>query len=102
MRCRPTSRACLRCRLTVGSEIVTRLPDMTSPYDAVRYRSLVDRSVLITGGASGIGASMVEAFTEQGSKVAFLDIDTTSGAALSQRTGARFIPCDLLDIQALR
>jgi NAD(P)-dependent dehydrogenase (short-subunit alcohol dehydrogenase family) len=75
---------------------------MTSLYDTVRYRSLVDRSVLITGGASGIGASLVEAFAQQGSKVAFLDIDTTSGAALAQRTGTRFVACDLLDIEALR
>jgi NAD(P)-dependent dehydrogenase (short-subunit alcohol dehydrogenase family) len=75
---------------------------MTSPYETVRYRSLLDRSVLITGGASGIGAALVEAFVEQGAKVAFLDIDTVSGPALAQRTGARFIACDLLDIAALR
>jgi NAD(P)-dependent dehydrogenase (short-subunit alcohol dehydrogenase family) len=75
---------------------------MTSPYETVRYRSLLDRSVLVTGGASGIGAALVEAFVEQGAKVAFLDIDTVSGPALAQRTGARFIACDLLDIAALR
>jgi NAD(P)-dependent dehydrogenase (short-subunit alcohol dehydrogenase family) len=75
---------------------------MTSPYETVRYRSLLDRSVLITGGASGIGATLVEAFVEQEAKVAFLDIDTVSGSALAQRTGARFIACDLLDIDALR
>jgi len=75
---------------------------MTSPYETVRYRSLLDRSVLITGGASGIGAALVEAFVEQGAKVAFLDIDTVSGPVVAQRTGARFIACDLLDIDALR
>ena len=75
---------------------------MTSPYETVRYRSLLDRSVLITGGASGIGAALVEAFVEQGAKVAFLDIDTVSGPVVAQRTGARFIACDLLDVDALR
>jgi len=75
---------------------------MTSPYESVRYRSLEGRSVLITGGASGIGAAMVEAFSQQGAKVAFLDVDVASGTALAERSGARFVACDLLDIEALR
>jgi NAD(P)-dependent dehydrogenase (short-subunit alcohol dehydrogenase family) len=75
---------------------------MTSPYESVRYRSLEGRSVLITGGAGGIGAAMVEAFCEQGGKVAFLDVDVAAGTALADRTGARFVACDLLDIEALR
>ena len=75
---------------------------MTSAYAGVRYASLAGRSVLITGGASGHGAAMVEAFAEQGSKVAFLDIDVPSGQALAVRTGARFVQCDLLNIEALR
>jgi len=75
---------------------------MTSIYDTVRYRSLEDKSVLITGGANGIGAAMVEAFAVQGAKVAFLDVDVVAGTALAQRTGARFVSCDLLDIDALR
>ena len=40
------------------------------------YPSLEDRVVVISGGSAGIGAAMVNAFSEQGSKVAFLDIDT--------------------------
>lgn len=75
---------------------------MTSPYSAVRYSSLQGRSVLITGGASGLGAAMVEAYVEQGARVAFLDIDVASGTALASRTGARFLECNLLDIDALR
>jgi NAD(P)-dependent dehydrogenase (short-subunit alcohol dehydrogenase family) len=75
---------------------------MTSPYASVRYSSLKDRSVLITGGASGLGAAMVEAFVEQGARVAFLDVDVASGTALAERTKARFLECDLLDIEALR
>ena len=38
------------------------------------YPSLRDRSVFITGGGSGIGASLVRHFAAQGSKVAFVDI----------------------------
>ena len=40
-----------------------------------RYPSLQDRSVLITGGATGIGATLVEAFVAQGARVGFVDID---------------------------
>jgi NAD(P)-dependent dehydrogenase (short-subunit alcohol dehydrogenase family) len=45
---------------------------------------------------------MVEAFSQQGAKVAFLDIDVQSGEALAARTGARFVECNLLDVAALR
>ena len=39
------------------------------------YPSLKDKVVIITGGAQGIGESIVEQFIKQQSKVAFLDID---------------------------
>jgi NAD(P)-dependent dehydrogenase (short-subunit alcohol dehydrogenase family) len=73
-----------------------------------RYPSLLDRVVLITGGGSGIGASMVEEFTLQGSRVAFLDIDKTASQNLVRalsNVGAYppvFFPCDLTDIPALQ
>lgn len=72
-----------------------------------RYPSLQDRAVFISGGASGIGAAMVEHFTAQGARVAFVDIDEKSAAALVARlkgTGPEplFLPCDLRDVAALR
>jgi D-xylose 1-dehydrogenase len=72
------------------------------------YAGLADRVVLITGGASGIGAAFVRAFAAQGSRVAFLDIDAQAGEALAQEVAKSsaaaplFVPCDLLDIDALR
>jgi NAD(P)-dependent dehydrogenase (short-subunit alcohol dehydrogenase family) len=75
---------------------------MNSTYGTVHYRSLEGKSVLITGGANGIGAAIVEAFAAQGAKVAFLDVDAVAGGALERRTGASFVSCDLLDIDALR
>ena len=42
------------------------------PY--ARYPSLLDKVVFITGGGSGIGAAMVEAFAAQKANVAFVDI----------------------------
>ena len=67
-----------------------------------RYPSLEGRVVLVTGGASGIGASLVEHFTAQRARVAFLDLDRPAGEAVAARTGALFLPCDLRDIAALR
>jgi len=64
--------------------------------------------VVITGGASGIGAAFVRAFVAQQARVAFLDIDTDAGEALVRdAAGASgpaplFVRCDLLDIEALR
>ncbi len=68
-------------------------------YSSVRYASLAGRGVLITGGASGIGAEMVQAFSQQGAKVHFIDID--DGAA-GKIAGATYYHCDLTDIAALR
>ena len=72
------------------------------------YAGLADRVVLITGGASGIGAAFVRAFAGQGARVAFLDIDAEAGEALVREvkgtSGAAplFVQCDLLEIDALR
>ena len=72
------------------------------------YSSLAGRVVLITGGASGIGAAFVRAFAAQRARVAFLDIDTDAGKALVREVASAsdsaplFVPCDLLDIDALR
>ena len=48
-----------------------------------------DPVCLITGGASGIGASCVEAFAAAGYSVAFGDIQTEKGEALAQKLGAK-------------
>jgi D-xylose 1-dehydrogenase len=71
------------------------------------YPSLLDRTVLITGGATGIGAAFVAHFAQQGARVAFLDIDEQHALALRDSlAGARhaplFLPCDVTDIPALR
>jgi NAD(P)-dependent dehydrogenase (short-subunit alcohol dehydrogenase family) len=71
-----------------------------------RYPSLSDRVIFITGGGSGIGAAMVQAFVEQGAQVAFVDILEDESRSLAERLADKgkkplFVPCDLLDIAAL-
>ncbi|WP_114946062.1 SDR family NAD(P)-dependent oxidoreductase [Microvirga calopogonii] len=75
---------------------------MVFDYTTVQYRSLQGRSVVVTGGASGIGEEMVKAFVAQGARVSFIDIAKESGDALSGATGAAFHACDVTDIPALR
>jgi NAD(P)-dependent dehydrogenase (short-subunit alcohol dehydrogenase family) len=64
--------------------------------------------VLVTGGATGIGAAHVAHFAAQGARVAFLDIQDKPAKALVKAIAARghpkplFLPCDLRDIPALK
>lgn len=74
-------------------------------YDTAIYCSLRNKTVLVTGGASGIGAAFVEAFAAQGANVAFLDLDETAARTLLAQDGLRaahFQPCDVRDIAALQ
>ncbi|MBR0552521.1 SDR family NAD(P)-dependent oxidoreductase [Stakelama marina] len=72
------------------------------------YPSLENKRVLITGGGSGIGAGLVEAFVAQGAQVAFLDIaDEPSNALVDALSpDAKYAPayhhCDLTDIDSLK
>lgn len=72
-----------------------------------KYPSLDGCVVLITGGATGIGAAMVEAFVGQGARVAFIDIlkedaETLVGRFESTKHIPHFVHCDLTDVEALR
>lgn len=72
-----------------------------------RYPDLVGRAVLVTGGASGIGASLVEHFAAQGARVAAIDLNGEALAACADavrtRTGGTVetATVDLRDISAL-
>lgn len=68
---------------------------MTDPV----FPDLKGRSVFVTGGGSGIGAALTEAFLRQGAKVAFCQRSdgTAFCDAMEAATGNRplFLPCDI-------
>ena len=72
------------------------------------YPSLRDRVVLVTGGATGIGESMVRHFARQGARVAFLDVQAEPAIALRNELSVAgcaaplYLHCDLTDVDALR
>ena len=74
----------------------------------VRYSDLKNKRIFITGGGSGIGASIVEHFCEQESEVYFVDINMKDSKKLISTINKKkfkaptFIECNLLNIQKLQ
>src|SRR5439155_21880818 len=92
---------------TPSQQIMLIMASDASTRSFAVYPSLLDTSVVVTGGASGIGMEIVRAFAGQKSRVGLLDFDVERGAALAaELRGAgsqvRFEACDLRDIDALR
>lgn len=80
---------------------------MKKSYDQVKYLSLKNKVVLISGGASGIGIAFVEAFLHQGAKVAFLDVDKAVAKKIEKKLKQKFEHifyqyCDVQDIELLK
>ncbi|WP_223421744.1 SDR family NAD(P)-dependent oxidoreductase [Tateyamaria pelophila] len=74
--------------------------------ETATFHDLKDTSVFITGGGSGIGASLTEGFLEQGAKVAFVQRSDASAFCdeVEAKHGTRplFMPCDITDVDALK
>ena len=74
----------------------------------VKYYDLENKKVFITGGGSGIGASIVQHFCEQGSEVYFVDINVEESKKLIDKIKKlnfkipNFIKCNLLNIKELQ
>jgi NAD(P)-dependent dehydrogenase (short-subunit alcohol dehydrogenase family) len=74
----------------------------------VKYLDLKNKRVFISGGGSGIGASIVEHFCEQNSEVYFIDIDVKASNNLISSIKKKklkvpsFIECNILDVKKLQ
>jgi NAD(P)-dependent dehydrogenase (short-subunit alcohol dehydrogenase family) len=72
------------------------------------YPSLINRVIVVSGGASGIGEAIVEAFANQHASVVFLDIQDAAAQALIDRIQSSGFPapayyhCDLTDVAAIQ
>ncbi|MFL6706606.1 MAG: SDR family NAD(P)-dependent oxidoreductase [Massilia sp.] len=81
---------------------------MSKPIVLSNYKSLKGKRVFVTGGGSGIGASIVTAFAEQGAQVAFVDIAKAESEALCASLAEAGLPapifryCDITDIAGLQ
>jgi NAD(P)-dependent dehydrogenase (short-subunit alcohol dehydrogenase family) len=58
---------------------------------------LQDLRALVTGGTSGIGASIVDRFRADGAAVVFTGRDAARGEEVAARTGASFVRADIRD-----
>jgi NAD(P)-dependent dehydrogenase (short-subunit alcohol dehydrogenase family) len=77
------------------------------PFVYANYPDLAGKTVVITGGGSGIGGELTRAFAGQGARVYFLDIAEEDSRELEAELAgaplpARFIRCDLTDLPALQ
>lgn len=63
---------------------------------------LSGKTTLVTGGASGIGAAIVERFVAEGADVTLVDVDEENGRHVSDRCGCRFLVCDVSNERAVQ
>jgi len=62
---------------------------------------LSGRSVVVTGGASGIGAACVERFADAGAEVIVVDVDGPGAERVAEQVGGRAVTVDLADLDAV-
>jgi NAD(P)-dependent dehydrogenase (short-subunit alcohol dehydrogenase family) len=96
------------CNSGVATAIEKLMKKQSDDRGFARYPSLEGKIVLVTGGATGIGESIVAHFARQGSRVAFFDVQDAPARALVAGLAVvegcpqpHFIPCDLTDVAAL-
>ena len=58
-------------------------------------KSLSEQRIIVSGGASGMGRSLVEALPGLGAKVVSLDLNVQTGSTIAETAGAHFVACDV-------
>jgi NAD(P)-dependent dehydrogenase (short-subunit alcohol dehydrogenase family) len=58
---------------------------------------LTERRIVVTGGASGMGAGLVRGLSTLGTRVVSMDITADAGAEIAEAAGATFVQCDVAD-----
>ncbi|SEN54533.1 Fumarylacetoacetate (FAA) hydrolase family protein [Duganella sp. CF517] len=94
-----------RASAAVSATVAAKPAAQTKPEQAI-YPSLAGKRVVVTGGGSGIGAGIVEAYARQGARVTFLDIAEADSRALEQTLSTlpvppKYLHCDLTNLDVL-
>ena len=94
-----------RASASVSTTVAAKPAAQTKPEQAI-YPSLAGKRVVVTGGGSGIGAGIVEAYARQGARVTFLDIAEADSRALEATLSTlpvppKYVHCDLTNLDVL-
>jgi NAD(P)-dependent dehydrogenase (short-subunit alcohol dehydrogenase family) len=81
--------------------------DKRAPFVYATYPDLKDKRVVVTGGGTGIGAGIVDAYVRQGAQVVFLDIAEEASQQLAASYPdavhqPRFIRCDMTNLEEIK
>jgi len=74
--------------------MMARMPVDGGQHPGPRFKN---QRVVVTGGARGIGASIVRAFAAEGARIVIVDLLIDEAAALADDIGGHAINCDLAD-----
>jgi NAD(P)-dependent dehydrogenase (short-subunit alcohol dehydrogenase family) len=58
-----------------------------------------NHKAIFVGGASGMALATAELFKEKGGSLAILDLPKSDGAAVAERLGGTFYPCNVMDYE---